>query len=231
MPEPLSQDIYTRLKAMTVGFDIRPGARLNEVALARDLGVSRTPLRESLNRLVAERLIDFKPGTGFICRELDPQAIYDLYELRCALECAAVRLACMRASDDALAAINADLHATGLNADGLTIAQATERDEAFHIAIARATGNAALVADLERINDRIRFIRWINMAARITASKAEHLAIANALLARDADRAEQVLRAHITQRMDQVVDAVKEGLSSIYMPGAKDFFSRIIKEA
>jgi len=231
MSETRVQDIYARLKAMTVGFDIRPGDRLNEVALARDLGVSRTPLREALNRLAAEHLIDFKPGAGFFCRALEPQAIYDLYELREVLETAAVRLACTRASDAALIALRDDVLKTGLDVTGQTIAQATERDEAFHTGIAKLTGNAALVADLMQINDRIRFIRWVNMAARVRASKAEHKAIAEALALRDADRAEDILSAHITRRMDQVVDAVREGLSNIYMSGSEELTRRVIQEA
>ena len=74
--------IYDRLKAMAVGFEIKPAERLNEVALSKALGVSRTPLREALNRLVAENLFDFRPGSGFFCRVLDPQSIFDLFELQ-----------------------------------------------------------------------------------------------------------------------------------------------------
>jgi DNA-binding GntR family transcriptional regulator len=106
-------DTYGRLKARVVGFGIRPGERLNEVALAREIGVSRTPLREALNQLVAERLIDFRPGTGFVCRPLEPKTIFDLYELRQVIEVTAVRLAIMRASDEDLRAVRADLFRDG----------------------------------------------------------------------------------------------------------------------
>ena len=74
MSDTRVEDIYGRLKAMVVGFGIRPGERLNEVALSRELGASRTPLREALNRLMAERLVEFRPGAGFFCRALEPQA-------------------------------------------------------------------------------------------------------------------------------------------------------------
>ena len=89
MAGPRVDDIYDQVKAMAVSFRLRPGDRLNEVALSRDLGVSRTPLREALNRLVAERLFDFRPGQGFFCRPLDAQSVFDLFELRQIIESAA----------------------------------------------------------------------------------------------------------------------------------------------
>ena len=85
MAGPRVDDIYEQVKAMAVSFRLRPGDRLNEVALSKELGVSRTPLREALNRLVAERLFDFRPGQGFFCRPLDAQSVFDLFELKAAV--------------------------------------------------------------------------------------------------------------------------------------------------
>lgn len=226
MSEGRVDDIYTRIKARVVGFAIRPGERLNEVALARDLGVSRTPLREALNRLVAERLVEVRPGTGFSCRDLEPKAIYDLYEARRILETSAAMLACDRAPDDDLAAFGEETIRTGLAAAGLTVAQATDRDEAFHLGIARLSGNGELVRQLASINERIRFVRWVRMAGRDAATRAEHKKILSALLDRDADRAGDLMSAHVSRRLDQVTAAVKEGISSIYMDGAEALAAR-----
>lgn len=230
MNETRVEDIYARLKARVVGFGIRPGERLNEVALSRDLGASRTPLREALNRLMAERLVEFRPGAGFFCRALEPQAIYDLYELRKIIETSAVMLACQRADAEGLASLHEDTVSRGLDITGLTVAEAAERDEAFHLGIARLSGNAELVVQLQTINERIRFIRWVNMAARVAASKREHLAVLEALMRRDADRAGDLLSAHISQRMDQVVAAVKEGITNIYMAGPDELMARVLEE-
>lgn len=223
-------DTYGRLKARVVGFGIRPGERLNEVALAREIGVSRTPLREALNQLVAERLIDFRPGTGFICRPLEAKAIFDLYEMRQVIEVTSIRLAIVRASDEELRGVREDLFRDGLDVTGLTVAEAVERDEAFHMAIARLSGNGALAQALERVNDQIRFIRWVGMAARVSESKAEHRKMAEALVARRSDKAADVMADHIGRRMDQVVEAVKEGLSSIYMDGAEALGQRVLED-
>lgn len=223
MSEGRVEDIYEQLKAKAVGFDLRPGDRLNEGALARALGVSRTPLREALNRLVAEGLFDFRSGQGFYCRALDAQTIFDLYELRAILETAAIRLACARAGDADLAALHQMLHRTGLEVRGLTIAEACGRDEAFHMEIARLGGNAVMCAQLQRINERIRYIRWVSLSmGKLRRSKDEHIRIMAALQARDADTAADTINTHIGRRMDQITEAVRHGISNIYMdqPGA-----------
>ncbi len=232
MAGPRVDDIYDQVKAMAVSFRLRPGDRLNEVALSRDLGVSRTPLREALNRLVAERMFDFRPGQGFFCRALDAQSIYDLFELRQIIETAAVRAACEKASDTDLQDLRDELYATGIDITGLTVEEAVNRDEAFHLGIARHSGNMELLQTLTRINERIRYIRWISMSMdRVQRSKDEHKRVMQALLERDANTAVQVLNAHIAKRMDQVQDAVRHGISNIYMEGSEDISARIIEEA
>lgn len=231
MAGPRVDDIYDQVKAMAVSFRLRPGDRLNEVALSRELGVSRTPLREALNRLVAERLFDFRPGQGFFCRSLDAQSVFDLFELRKIIEKAAVRAACEKATDEELLALNTELYASGIDISGLTVEEAVGRDEAFHLEIARLSGNAELLHTLTRINERIRYIRWISMSLeRVQRSKEEHKRVMRALIDRDADEASGVLGAHIAKRMDQVQDTVRHGISSIYMEGSDEISTRILEE-
>lgn len=231
MSEGRVEALYTQLKEMTVDFRIRPGERINEVALARDLAASRTPLREALNRLVSERLIDFRPSKGFFCRDLDPASIFELYELREVIEEAAVRLACARGTDAEIAALKESLYREGLAYQGKTVREVTERDEAFHVGIARLSGNGELAHQLERINERIRFIRWIDMSAHVVKTKNEHKQIMDAIEQREADRAADIMGVHIEKRVDQIVAAVKEGYSSLYVAGAEELFERRIDPA
>ncbi len=231
MAEGRVEDIYDRVKQMAVTYRLRPGDRLNEVALSRELGVSRTPLREALNRLVAEKMFDFQPGTGFFCRQLDAQTVFDLYELRDITEIAAARLACARATDAQLAALKDELYATGITVDGLTVAEACARDEAFHIGIARLSGNAVLVAQLERINERIRYVRWVSLSmGQIRKSKDEHIQVIEALIARDEVKAASILGDHISKRMDEVIDVVRQGISTIYMNTIDDLSEMVLLE-
>ncbi|NNJ75900.1 MAG: GntR family transcriptional regulator [Anderseniella sp.] len=232
MAGPRVDEIYDQLKEMAVSFHLRPGDRLNEVALSKDLGVSRTPLREALNRLVTERFFDFRPGQGFFCRPLDAKSVFDLFELRQIIETAAVQAAGARATDDELQALHDELYATGIDITGLTVQEAVSRDEAFHLGIARLSGNAELLQTLIHINERIRYIRWISMSlGRVQRTKDEHKQVMQALMDRDAELSARILGSHIAKRMDQVQEAVRHGISNIYMDGTDEISDRIIEEA
>ncbi|WP_137699381.1 GntR family transcriptional regulator [Marimonas lutisalis] len=230
MSEGRVEDIYRWLKAKAVSFEVKPGDRINEGALAREFGVSRTPLREALNRLVSERFFEFRAGQGFYCRGLEAQEIFDLFELRRILEMAAARAACERASDEGLRGLREELYARGLETQGLSVAEACARDEAFHVGIARLAGNAELTAQLEHINERIRFIRWIEMQARVKKSKKQHMAIMDALEARNANKAARLLGEHIEKRMDQILASVREGIANIYLDGGEVLQDQVLTE-
>lgn len=98
--------VYEALRAKAITHAFLPGERLNEGELAKELNVSRTPLREALNRLTTEGFLRTVSGKGFFFRELDPQELFDLYELRIALELAAIGLAVSRASDAEIDALS-----------------------------------------------------------------------------------------------------------------------------
>lgn len=223
--------IYDQVKTMAVEFVFKPGDRINEGALARKLGVSRTPLREVLNRLSAEKLFTFVHGEGFYCRTLEPKEIFDLYECRNAIECAAIRLACQRASEEELHQLAEDLDKYGMSIKNLTIAQACKRDEAFHLGIAKLSQNNVLVNQLQSINERIRYVRWISMSqGKAKKTKGEHQQMVEALLGRKPEEAVIIMTQHIDRRMEQIVDVVGAGLANIYMASMEDIKSRTFKE-
>ena len=209
--------VYHLVKDMAVSFHLRPGERVNEGALAKKLGTSRTPLREALNRLTAERLLDFQPNKGFFCRGLDPQEVFDLYEYRRIIEEAAIRLACQRASDAQLTSIAQDKDLFRWTIAGYTTAQYVGLDENFHQRIAQASGNQELLTQLGKVNERLRFIRWLSMENRVRESKSEHLAIMAALSRRDADACAALIGAHIGKRHEQVTQAVRQAYAQIYV--------------
>lgn len=78
--------VYGQIKLMAMTYQFRPGERINEVHLATRLNVSRTPVREALNRLSSEGFLSTLPNRGFFGRLLDVKEIYNLYESRCLLE-------------------------------------------------------------------------------------------------------------------------------------------------
>jgi DNA-binding GntR family transcriptional regulator len=212
--------LHETLRAMVIGYDIRPDQRVNEVELARRLAVSRTPLREALNRLASEGLLVAAPNRGFRSRPLDTKEIFDLYEARRIIETCGVRLACERATaadiaglarfwDDAIARSESQGSATKL----------VRLDEEFHERLLALAGNGELVRALERINAHIHFVRWIDLGReeRRRGTYAEHRVLLDALAARDPERCATILGAHISRRLDEIVDVIKEGVVRLYL--------------
>ncbi len=210
--------VYEQVKVMAVAYQLRPGDRINEVDLARQLGVSRTPLREALNRLASEGFLRATANRGYHVRPLEPQQVLTLYEYRAIVEAGALRLAAARATDaqiDALAAFAArsrdepddDQHAVRLLA----------LDEEFHERLATLSGNEEFVRSIRGINERIRFVRWIDMQnGRRAGTQTEHIRIISLLRARDTDAAATLLHSHIERRLDQIVDVIRASFAEIY---------------
>jgi DNA-binding GntR family transcriptional regulator len=217
MPQRSADRVYESLKLMAVTYALKPGARLNEIELAKGLAVSRTPVREALNRLVTEGFLTSAPNRGFYCRPLDARQVYDLYELRCALEVAMLPLACERAGADELAALRQFALESRDEETDTHALRCLKLDERFHETLAELSHNEEFVRTLRNINGRIHFVRWIDMQqGRRRHTQAEHLAIVEALCARDAAAAASLLRRHIARRLDQIIDVIKAGFGEIY---------------
>lgn len=220
------QRVYQSLKSMAVGYEFKPGERLNEGELSQLLGASRTPLREALNQLTAEGLLRFEPGRGFFSRNLDVQEIFSLFELRKALEIAAVRLALIRASQSDLDDLLAFLDRTGPDAGTRSIDELVELDETFHERLSMLSGNPEFVRVLKHINARIHFVRWIDMQrGDRPRTQDEHRQLLLALKAGDEQACVDALEKHIDRRIDQITAALREGFARIYMPQLADVSS------
>lgn len=209
--------VYEELKAMTISYSIKPGERMNEGDLSRQLGVSRTPLREALNRLHTEGFLRFEPGRGFFCRKLDVQELFDLYELRKLLEVASIRLAVTRASDAEIAELLAFLDAASPDFAKLDKASLLEFDETFHERLMSLSKNAESLRVLRNVNARIRFVRGVDMDRVRGNIQPDHSDIVLALQQRDEALCVECLEKHIDRRFDQITAAIKEGIAQIYM--------------
>jgi DNA-binding GntR family transcriptional regulator len=101
------------------------------------------------------------------------------------------------------------------------VEQLVALDEGFHMSIAELAGNVEFTRILQNLNERIRFVRWIDMenVGRST-TQAEHLRIAEAIRAQDRKAAVQSLESHIALRREQIVEAIKQGLTRIYLEDA-----------
>lgn len=215
--------VHDQIRQMAMTYELRPGERLNEVELSKKLGVSRTPLREALNRLNTEGFLKFVSGKGFYCRELDPKEIFDLYEVRKTLETSAVPLIVQRAKDEDIDALEAFLQKTGPEPGGRATEELVALDETFHERLITMAGNAEMVRILKNINARIQFVRWLDLdSGSRVATQREHRAVLKALRRRDAQAAVDILEKHINRRLDQITAVIRRGIAEIYMRSASN---------
>lgn len=220
--------VYVKLRQLAANFEFKPDARINESALSLELGASRTPLREALNRLAAEGFLTFQSGRGFFCRSLSPSLVLDLYEARVAVETEAMRLACKRATDEELLLLKETLdrhEKTGLPSSEPDIL--LNQDEEFHLAIARLSQNAELVGMLENLNDRVRYVRLVYLKAKVDQAErsdgskgktSAHRVILLALMERNTESACMAMRRHIGRRRKDAAEAVRIAYSQLYVP-------------
>ncbi len=192
----LTSLVYDELKHRLLMGEFLLGRRLGEVSLADRLGVSRTPIREALVRLHVEGFVERLPDGGFSPAAPDLHTIGELYVVRRGLELAALEI------DDGhderlLVALRDEWGAIEVpdGADPDFVLQ----DEDFHVRLAGAAGNSALVEILTRVSERIRVVRIYDFltADRIRKTIDEHLSIVEALIAGDRPLAVRRLNRHL----------------------------------
>jgi DNA-binding GntR family transcriptional regulator len=205
----LTGAVYERLRAEIVRGRLRPNERLVEAELAERLQVSRTPVREGLQRLAADGLVVSR-RRGWVVYEYTIDQIRDIYETRAALEGFAARLATERATPERLH----DIAAVLLDSAGILRApreHLVDVNDRFHDAIVEASGNRQLVAFIKRnrlyyFNYRVAAMYSDDEAA---ASRDQHERLAEALLRRDGDRAEAISREHIATALRVLQDKLQ----------------------
>lgn len=198
--ENLSARVYNQIKNLILCNEIMPGQKLHHQQLSERLGVSRTPVREALTRLVQEGYVSFLPNRGFTCKEIRMQEAEELYELREALEAFAVEKAIATLTDNALAQLREKINAYGRDVQHRFSRERLVYDQDVHLQIAALTGNHTLVNTLSHVFERIVLKRrtdGLYDPARGIAAHEEHLRLLDAMERRDAAEAVAMLRNHI----------------------------------
>jgi DNA-binding GntR family transcriptional regulator len=209
--------VHTELRRMAMTFRFLPGERLNEAVLAKELGVSRTPLREALNRLSTEGFLTFSANNGFFRKTIDVKEIFDLYEFRMYLELSGAKLAVERATDEQLTGIENFLAESAREVPSRTVDDLVTLDEQFHEMLMKLTGNVQMLDSLRNINARIQFVRWLDMTDRRSGTQSEHKHIVAALRKRDRKETEGLISEHIAHRLDQIVEKVERSYGRIFV--------------
>lgn len=206
----LTERAYLRLRRDIEDGLFAPAQRLDERALSERLGVSRTPVRHALARLVHDGLAQRSPYQGIYVRSFSVKDVEDLYIVRSALEQLAARLAAQRASAEELAQVREFANRCrdcGEQGDTVGLGEA---DRLFHEAIVAASQNDVLVGVLRTLSRQVHAVRsFANESVDLVKRTLdERLLICDALEAGDSEGASGLLKAHINDVQESAVAAL-----------------------
>ncbi|MDH6237607.1 GntR family transcriptional regulator [Cryobacterium sp. CG_9.6] len=213
-PLSATERAYRQLRSEILDGDLAPGSGLLEVEQAERLGVSRTPLRAAVARLIADGLVVGRSGRGFEVTELSIEGITELYELREGLEVHAVRLAAERRDPVIFEHLRAQFHdAPELLQHGDDgIRQYYALIDEFEAALDAAVANPFLLSALDVVRTHLARIRRVAKGneKRLRSAAAEHLLIIDAIIAGDASLAAHATHVHLYQSLTNVLATLGE---------------------
>lgn len=216
-PATLVDWAYERMLEMLVTVQIAPGERIAIDKVARQLGISQTPIREALSQLEAEKLVYKLPNVGYRASpEMTREEVHDLYTLRLLIEPYAAARAAESMDENArsaLAEIEADMAAVAQQ-DSRTYARFAEADMRLHRLIADGSGNRLIAETIDRLHAHLQIFRSLYSTNAPTEAAAEHKPIIAALIAKDPSGAEAAVREHL-QRSRERMDRVLAGMTGL----------------
>ena len=196
-PVPLRQSVYDALIDLIVGGELPPGQHMVETDLARQLGVSRQPIREALHRMEAEGWVDLRPSQGAFVHVPTDQEVDELLDVRALLEAETARLAARAVSPAQVGRLTGICDQGQAAAERDDFAGAVAANDAFHAEVAVMAGNAVLAELAGIVGRRVQWYYRMVAPARGHGSWAEHRELIAAIEASDAERAQRLARTHI----------------------------------
>lgn len=200
---------YDHLLEMLMTVQIAPGERIAIDTVARQLGISQTPIREALSQLEAEKLVSKMPNVGYRASpRMSREEVQDLYALRLLIEPYAAARAAEKMDDETLVTlqeIDRDMRGVA-DGDDRDFARFAEADAKLHRLIATGSGNRLIAETIERLHAHLQIFRSLYSTNAPEEAATEHQRIIEALLAHDAIAAEDAVREHLErskERMDR----------------------------
>jgi DNA-binding GntR family transcriptional regulator len=206
--------VYNVLRQAILSSMMKPGERLNVEELAEKLGVSLTPVRQAIQQLANEGLIEIKPRSGTFVASLSVRDVEETFDIRCALECLAAEKAVEHLSRDDVKRLKELLKSLRKPIRNEEDRKNHERDNLeFHKVLIRASGNQRLAEMYEELNAHIKIARIhrgeANWPSRQAEEQSEHERIVAALEQRDAAEVVRALRQHIQRAKDALLSSIR----------------------
>jgi len=209
-PMALPDQIYAVLKERILTCKLLPEERLVEIKLCKDLSVSRTPLREALNRLAHEGLITIQPHAGYRVSPINVQAFRRLTEFRVIVEPEAAALAAQRADAAQIAEMREHAAIEFDPNDNTHFESYCRANALFHLAIARAAANSILENAVMSTLDMSQRPAYLRIGRQIDAKipTQKHYEIVDAIEARDAAKARKLMHTHVLGSGTRIIEAL-----------------------
>lgn len=198
-PKALYEEVAEQLRQRIFRRELEPGSWIDELKIAEEFGISRTPLREALKVLAAEGLVTMKVRRGAYVTEMSEKDLRDVYHLLSLLESDAAGVVAERATPEqqqTLRDLHAELESAAANREAFFSV-----NERFHMALLDMADNrwrSQMVADLRKVMKLNRHNSLFKQG-RIEDSLSEHRAILDAMLSRDAEGTRRAMQAHFAQ--------------------------------
>ncbi len=220
--EPLSVEIYHAIRERILNWTYPPNHHLTEAALQKEFGVSRVPVREALHMLEEHNLVDRVPYQGCRVRQPDLTEVNELYDLRIALELHVVEQLAEKGMEQAQWKELYDTWTRLYDMRELDTAESfslADYDEQFHKTLVMATGNKTLLAYYDELNERLSFVRRIDITtlARLKATCQQHLPVLEHIRDKNTAAARESMRLNIETGRVNVEAAIKDALVKAFM--------------
>jgi DNA-binding GntR family transcriptional regulator len=213
----LHDEVAARLRERIFAGEWAPGSFLDEVRLAEDMHISRTPLREALKVLTAEGLVRHEPRRGCFVAEVTEKDLDEIFPVLALLEGRCAYEAAQNASDADLQALEELHQKLSRHAKAKRINEYYEANFAIHEAIIQLADNrwlAGVIGDLRKIVKLAR-LQQLHAPGRLEQSLSEHLAVFAALKARDPEGADAAMRTHLTRQRGALRDLARSKRSRL----------------
>ena len=199
-----ADQVYKQIRRLIFEKKLKRGQHLPEITLAKEFSVSRTPVREALRKLESEGLVQILPGWGACLASPTRKEIFDTYEIRIDLEILSVRKASRIITRLQLAKLQEKIEAERKTFDEKDLESYLDVNDSFHLTIAEAADNAALLSCIRNVLARV-YVQSIFFESFFdfdtNPSLDEHIDILAALTAHDEDKCAELMKSHLQKAM------------------------------
>lgn len=208
--QPLREVVFETLREAIMSGQLSPGARMMEVQLAEEMGVSRTPVREAIRKLELEGFVVMIPRKGAYVAGISLKDIADVFEIRAALESLACGLAAERITEEEIEELERTLEQV-INVENDNIDGLVEKDTDFHDLIYKASRNTRLIQIINNLREQIQRFRTASLAipGRMKVALEEHKKMVEAISARNVKLAQELAFEHIENAENSMLEVLR----------------------